>query len=182
MSPQSAARQYAHALFQVAERQQREDVIGRDLADFARLVASHPELRNVFETPAVAPRKKRALVDALIAAAPGLSPEVARLLGFLADRDRLMLIADIADAYDARAMAASRRVAAEVTTAAPLRPEHEASLARALGQATGQNVSLTTRVDPALVGGLVAKVGSLVIDGSVVRQIERLRQRLLAEA
>jgi F-type H+-transporting ATPase subunit delta len=182
VSAQSVARQYAQALFQVAERQQRLDAIGRDLSDFAELVASHAELRTVFESPAVGPKKKQALVEALIAAARGLGPEVARLLGLLAERDRLAIIGEIASAYEARVMAASRRVAAEVTTAVPLEPDHEASLARALGKATGQQVTLTTRVDPTIMGGVVAKVGSLVIDGSVARQIERLRERLLAEA
>jgi F-type H+-transporting ATPase subunit delta len=182
VSVRSVARQYAQALFQVADRSQRQDAIGRDLEALMQVVDSHAELRAVFETPLVGPRKKRALVDALIAAAPDLGPEIGRLLELLAERDRLMLLGDIARAYRERVMAADRMVAADVTTALPMGEERRASLAQALGKATGQTVTISTRVDPAILGGVVARVGSLVFDGSVVRQVERLRQRLLAEA
>jgi F-type H+-transporting ATPase subunit delta len=182
VSVQSVARQYAQALFKVAERSRRQDEIGRDLEELMRLVDSHAELRAVFETPLVLPRKKRALVDALIAAAPDLGAEVGRLLELLAERDRLMLLGDIARAYRERVLVSERTVAAEVTTAIPIGDERRASLAQALGKATGQTVTISTKVDPAIMGGVVARVGSLVFDGSVARQIERLRQRLLAEA
>jgi F-type H+-transporting ATPase subunit delta len=179
---QAVVRQYANALYQVATSHQRAEVVGRDLADLARLVDGHAELKAVFETPLVVPRKKRALVDALAAASPDLAIEVRRLLELLADRNRLMLIGEIADAYEQRAMAAARVVAADVVTAVPLDDGGKARLADALGKATGQTVTITERVDPGIVGGMVARVGSLVFDGSVVRQVERLRQALLAEA
>ncbi len=182
MSEQSVARQYAKALFQVAARAQRVEPIGRDLSDFARLVEEHEDLRAAFETPLVAPGRKRAVVDALVATAPGFSPEVARLLQLMADRNRLALVPEVARAYTARAMAADRLVEAEVVTAVPLDEDRKAGLARALATATGQRVTIADRVDPSIVGGVVAKVGSLVFDGSVVRQIERMRQQLLAEA
>jgi F-type H+-transporting ATPase subunit delta len=147
-----------------------------------RFVNVHAELRAVFDTPLVGPRKKRAMVDALIAAAPDIGGEVGRLLELLADRDRLMVLGDIARAYTERVMAADRMVAAEVTTAVPIGQERRAALAQALGKATGQTVTISTQVDPEILGGVVARVGSLVFDGSVARQIERLRRRLLAEA
>jgi F-type H+-transporting ATPase subunit delta len=176
------ARQYAQALFTVAEQSHRQEAVGRDLAAFMTALESLPELRAVFETPLVTPRKKRALVGALIEIAPDLGPEIGRLLELLAERDRLMLLGDVTQAYRERVMAADRTVTAAVTTAAPIDDARRASLARALGKATGQTVTVTSHVDPAIVGGVVARVGSLVFDGSVVRQIERLRQRLLAEA
>ena len=182
VSARSVARQYAQALFQVAERSQRQEAVGRDLAELMRVVNAHAELRAVFDTPLVGPRKKRAMVDALIAAAPDIGGEVGRLLELLADRDRLMVLGDIARAYTERVMAADRMVAAEVTTAVPIGQERRAALAQALGKATGQTVTIATQVDPEILGGVVARVGSLVFDGSVARQIERLRQRLLAEA
>jgi F-type H+-transporting ATPase subunit delta len=182
VSARSVARQYAQALFQVAERSQRQEAVGRDLAELMRVVNVHAELRAVFDTPLVGPRKKRAMVDALIAAAPDIGGEVGRLLELLADRDRLMVLGDIARAYTERVMAADRMVAAEVTTAVPIGQERRAALAQALGKATGQTVTIATQVDPEILGGVVARVGSLVFDGSVARQIERLRRRLLAEA
>jgi F-type H+-transporting ATPase subunit delta len=182
VSALSVARQYANALYQVAEAHQRTEPVGRDLADLARLVEQHADLKAVFETPLVVPRKKRALVDALAAASPDITVEVRRLLEMLADRNRLMLVAEIAAAFARRVMAADRVVAADVVTAVPLDEGRKASLAQALGQATGQTVTITDRVDPGIIGGVVARVGSLVFDGSVVRQIERMRQTLLGDA
>jgi F-type H+-transporting ATPase subunit delta len=79
-------------------------------------------------------------------------------------------------------MDASRVASADVVTAVPLPAGDEAALAAALGKVTGRQVTIQSRVDPSIVGGLVARVGSLVIDGSVVRQMTRLRERLLGEA
>jgi F-type H+-transporting ATPase subunit delta len=180
VTPASVARRYAAALFDVSSRAGVVDRAGRDLGDVRDLLVSHDELRRVFETPAVPAARKRAIVDALVTASSDLSGEVARLLELLADRDRLMLLPAIAESYEARANAARRVVPADVVTAVPLSDDRQAALARALGRATGGEVTLSARVDPSIIGGVVARVGSVVFDGSVTRQIERLRERLLA--
>jgi F-type H+-transporting ATPase subunit delta len=182
MSAQSVARKYANALHQVAAKNGSVDRIGRDLSDLVGLLDGSPDLHSVFETPLVPARKKRALVEQLVAASPELAEETGRLLVLLADRDRLMLIGAIARAFEARVMAANRIVAADVVTAVPLGEARKAQLAEALGAATGQRVILSERVDPSILGGVVAHVGSLVFDGSIVRQLERMRQKLVAEA
>jgi F-type H+-transporting ATPase subunit delta len=182
VSERAVTRQYAHALYDVAAREHQVDAVGRDLAAVAALVDAHPDLKAVFDTPLVAPRKKRALVDALLAAGGPVRPEVARLLAMLADRDRLRIVVDVSAAYAAKVMEAGQTVSADVVTAVPLSAEGQAQLADALGKVTGRTVTVTARVDPAIVGGVVARVGSMVFDGSVVRQIERLRERLLADA
>jgi len=69
-------------------------------------------------------------------------------------------------------------VQAEVTTATPLEPEQAAQLQQRLGTTIGRTVTLTTRVDPSLIGGMVARIGSTVYDGSVATQLTTLRQRL----
>jgi F-type H+-transporting ATPase subunit delta len=74
-----------------------------------------------------------------------------------------------------------RVVPAEVVTAMPLDATARDAIASALGRATGAQVTLTERVDPEIVGGLVARVGSLVFDGSLTRQVERLRERLTVD-
>jgi F-type H+-transporting ATPase subunit delta len=182
VSDRAVARQYARALFDVAARQQVVDEVGRDLSSAAALIAGHSELKSVVETPLVAPRQKRALIEALVAAGGPIRPEVSRLLVMLADRDRLRLLDDLSAAYADRVMEAGHAVSADVVTAVPLSPDGQARLAAALGRATGRTVTVQARVDPAIVGGVVARVGSLVFDGSVARQIERLRERLLADA
>lgn len=182
MSAESVARQYAFAAFDVARRHDRLEPVGRDLDSIADLVATHTDLRDVFAAPLIGPRKKRALVEGLIAAGGEMTAEVQRLLLMLADRDRLMLLPQIASLYRQRRMSVDRTVTAEVRTATPLADAQKAELARALGAATGQTVTVTHEVDPSVIGGVVARVGSLVFDGSVARQIERMRQRLLADA
>jgi F-type H+-transporting ATPase subunit delta len=176
------ARRYAGALFDVARRDGTLERAGRDLADFTALVAQHDELGRVFETPAVPPAKKRDIVEALLAAGGGVQDDVRRLLLLLAERDRLMLLPEINTAFADRAMDARRVLPAEVVTAVPLGDASRARLAGALAAATGCEVTLTETVDPGIVGGVVTRVGSLVFDGSVTRQIERMKARLLQEA
>lgn len=182
MSVHGVVRQYANALFDVAAKHGRVAEVGRDMASLAALVAEHADLRAVFETPMVLPRKKRALVTALCHAGGGVEGEVERLLLLLADRDRLMLLGDVAAAYVSRAMDADKAVEAAVTTAEPLAEDKRAALAQALSRSTGRNVSVRASVDPGLVGGMVARVGSLVFDASILRQLERMREQLLREA
>jgi F-type H+-transporting ATPase subunit delta len=180
LSDLSVARQYANALFTVAERAGSQAAANESLRRFAELVAEHPELQAIFETPIVTPRKKRALVEALVAASGDVSVEVRRLFTLLADRDRLMLLPVIARAYADRVMEADRSVAADVVTAMPLPDDRRRAIEDALGRATGKSVSVTSRVDPDILGGLVARVGSLVFDGSVAGQLARMRQRVSA--
>jgi F-type H+-transporting ATPase subunit delta len=182
VTPSGIARRYAGALFDVVQRTGQIDRAGRELAEFSQAVSAHPDLKKAFDTPAVPAKKKRAIVEAVLAAAPGISPEVSRLLVMLAEQDRLMLLDEVNEAYAARLRAVQRVVPAEIVTATPLPDGRRAALAKALGSAMGLDVDMTERVDPALIGGVVARVGGTVFDGSVARQLERLRQKLLAEA
>ena len=182
MSVRSVARQYANALFDVASQSQRVTQVGGDLAAFAQMVAGSPELQAVFLAPTVPARRKRAVVDALLVASRDLAPEVQRLVTMLADRDRLSVLSDVVLAYDERVMEANRIIPADVVTAVEITEDRKLALAEALGRATGRQVTMSTRVDPSILGGVVARVGSLVFDGSVVGQLDRLRQRLSADA
>ena len=182
MTPNAAARQYANALFHVAAKNGTVARVGRDLADVAALVNGHADLKKVLFTPTVPMSKKRALVGAILDAAGDVSVEARRVLELLADRDRLMVIDDLVQAFTERSMLEDRAVIAEVTTAAPLDDSPKAALVAALGKAVGRTVTVNERVDPAIIGGVVARVGSLVFDGSVARQLARMRAKLVADA
>ena len=182
MTPQTVSRRYAKALFDVAQRAGTLDRVERDLESFRALIASHAELGRTFENATIPLQKKRAIVDALIGASGDMSDEVKRLLTLLADRDRLPAISNVADAFQARLREVRKIVPAEIVTAVPLGDARRGALARALGKAMGGEVTLTERVDPEIIGGVVAKVGSLVFDGSVTRQIARMKQRLGEQA
>jgi F-type H+-transporting ATPase subunit delta len=178
MTPRAIARRYATALFDVARQRGEVERVGRDLSAVRSLISAHPELRQVFDSAAVPSPKKRAVVEALLTAGGTTHDDVRRLLLMLAERDRLVLINDLADAYAEKAMTLARILPAEVTTAVPLGDEVRGALKGALSRATGSEVTLTERVDPAIIGGLVAKVGSVVFDGSVVRQLDKIKDRL----
>jgi len=115
-----------------------------------------------------------------MAQAGDLSAEVRRMVTMLADRDRLAALPQLAAAYAELLLDAQRIVTADVVTATALTDASRAALSAALGRATGKSVRLTERVDPAIVGGVVARVGSFVYDGSVTRQLERMRDKLNA--
>ncbi|MCC7008246.1 MAG: ATP synthase F1 subunit delta [Acidobacteria bacterium] len=179
MNARTSARQYANALFDVASRNGRTEEIRRDLARFAALVASHAELGRVAADPAVPSSAKAAIVRALLDRMGGVADEVRRLLTWLADRDRLVLVADVDALFSARVLDAARIVNAEVTTPTGLDEGARAALQQALSKALGRDVVMTERVDSSIVGGLIAKAGSIVFDGSVTRQIDRVREQLL---
>lgn len=180
MTNKTAATRYARALLDVAVQEQLalED-IERDIADFAELFTTHPTLAKVLLNPAVPVSRKRAAVTDLVGLAH-VSPVVGKLLTLLAERDRLVLLPDLVASYRDRLADYRHVVRAEVTTIAPLAPGRAQAIQEALARVTGRTVRLTTRVDPAILGGLVARIGSTVYDGSVTRQLARIKERLVA--
>lgn len=181
MTLRTIAKRYAHALFDVIQKHGHADRAESDLNGFRDLIASHKDLRRALESPAVPVSRKQAIIDALWTAAHGESEDVRRLLHIMAERDRFTAIDDVAAAYTARLQQSRKVVAAEVVTAVPLANEKRAALTQALGRAAGAQLIVTERVDPQIIGGVVARVGSLVFDGSVTRQLEKLKQQLLEE-
>lgn len=182
MSARSAARRYAAVLFEVVNQAGDVARAERDLNAFVDLVNGHAQLKQVLTSPAVPAARKRAVLDHVLAAAGDMTVEVKRLLLMLADRDRLANLADVASAYTARVMAHQKVVDAVIVTAQPLPEGRRASLAKALSDASGATVQLKESINPDIVGGMVARVGSVVFDASLTRQLEKMRQRLLAQA
>lgn len=178
MSVRSVARRYAAALMDVARKAGSEERAGEDLAELARTISGHRELVNVLASPTVPAAVKRDILASLMSATGVGSEEVRRVVIMLADRERLGLLPELAEAFADRLLDAKKIVRADVVTAVPLSPSGRAALAEALGRATGKAVTMTERVDPAIVGGVVARVGTFVYDGSVTRQLERLREQL----
>jgi F-type H+-transporting ATPase subunit delta len=164
-------------LFDVALKESDPELADRDLAAFAELVAGHAELDRVLRHPAVPASSKRAIVETL-AARGKLSSPVTKLLLLLADRDRLLLVPLVREEYHARLLDYLQVVRAEVTTAVPLGEPAQKAVEEGLRALTGQTVSMTARVDPEILGGVVTQIGSTVYDGSVRRQLERMRERL----
>lgn len=181
MSKRASARPYAKALFEVAVGAGRGEPTAEELTSLVRLLADYPDLHKVLTHPAVTPKAKREVVDQ-IASRLAVSAPVHKLLLLMAERDRLGLLAELQQDYQQRLMKHLGIVEAQVTTAVPLSADRTSALAGSLGAATGKQVRVTAGVDPTIMGGVVARMGSTVIDGSVARQLERLRQTLIAGA
>lgn len=177
MSTRASAARYASALFDVAIKESNPEQAGTDLTAFAELLRTHAELQKVLVNPAVPAQKKRDLVQQLLDRGRLASP-VGKLMLLLAERDRFELLPDVVDVYRTRLMEHMNVINAEITTAAPLSPDETARLQQRLAASTGRTVTVTTTVNPEIIGGVVTRIGSTVYDGSVATQLAAMRQRL----
>lgn len=180
MSGRASAARYARALLDVAVKESDPVQVGVDLAAFAGLVSGTEELRAALTSPRVPTTGKQKVVTELLSRL-GLKGPAAKLILMLAERDRLSLLPDLADVYRERLEEHQGIIRAEITAASEISGEHAEQLQQRLAKATGRKVTLTTKVDADLIGGMVARIGSTVYDGSVATQLEKLRAKLLQE-
>ncbi|BDG03505.1 ATP synthase F1 subunit delta [Anaeromyxobacter oryzae] len=173
----SIARRYAKALFALAVEMGRVEPWSDALLALKQAVESSPDLRDVLSNPVYSREQRRAIVEKL-ASALRLDAEPSNLLFLLGDRNRLAYLSGVVDAFRELADQQLGRVRAKVTSAVPLDVGTAQAIADKLSQATKAKVLLDRAVDPALLGGAVAQVGSLVYDGSVRTQLEDLRKTL----
>ncbi len=177
MTNRAAATPFARALFDVA-RHSDPVRVGHELQGFVALVEAHPDLLKALVSPALPPHVKTNILRELLTL-HALADPLARTLLLLAERDQLIILPEIAALYEERLLDYLQVVRAEVTTAEPLSTEHHQALERGLAAATGKRVQMSTRVDPAILGGLVARIGSRVFDGSIARHLARVREQLV---
>jgi F-type H+-transporting ATPase subunit delta len=174
----TAATRYARALLDVAVKEQANlDQIERDLAQFVDLFTQYPTLARVLLNPAVPVARKSAAVGDLLAHA-AFSPILSKLIVLLAGRDRLVLLPDLLAAYRDRLLDHQHVVRAVVTTAVAVDEQRTAAIQHGLATLTGRTVRLSMQIDPSIIGGVVARIGSTVYDASVTRQLEKMRQTL----
>ncbi|WP_439641250.1 F0F1 ATP synthase subunit delta [Nevskia sp.] len=171
------ARPYAKAVFELARDTSRfgdwSNVL-RGLAD----AVSDPAVAAAIGHPAVGKGQlSQALIDAL---GSQIGAEGANLLRLLIDNGRLKLAPAIAAEYEALRAEAEATIDVEITTASPAAPEQLAALVDAIARRLARKLNVTTKVDESLIGGAVIRAGDLVIDGSSVGELERLRLQLVA--
>jgi len=175
----TAATRYARALLDVGVKENADlEQVEQELAQFVDLFKQNPLLEKVLLNPAVPVSRKRAAMAELVARAKPAGI-VGKMLTLLADRDRLVLLPDLVASYRERLLDYRKIVRAEVTTAAPLGGDRAKALESSLARVTGRSVVLDMRVDASIIGGVVARVGSTVYDGSVTRQLEKIKERLV---
>ena len=181
MSSRASAARYARALLDVAIRESNPEQVERDLSAFGDLLSWNPELHSVLTNPAVPVSGKRGITET-IAKRLNVAPPVGKLLVMLAERDRFALMPDLVSVYRERLLEHQHVVRAEVTTAIPLTKDREAQLQQRLQQVTGLRVDVTTSVDPGIIGGVIARIGSTVYDGSIATQLSRMREKLVEQS
>ena len=173
----SIARRYAKALFSLADEQGQVEVWSSGLESLGRTLSASPELREALSSPLFEKDHRRNVIGE-IGKSLGLPAQAQSFLLLLGDRDRLAylpaIIANFRDLADARL----GRIRAKVTSAVPLSPDETKRIADSLAKAAKAEVIVETSVNPALLGGVVAQVGSMVYDGSVRSQLEELRRAM----
>jgi F-type H+-transporting ATPase subunit delta len=177
MSNRASAARYARALLDVTINESDPIAAEKDLAAFVDLVQGNLDLQRTFANPVVSAGAKRAVVQQLLERDQPVAP-VGKLLLLLASRGRLELVSEILDVYRERLMEHRQIIHAEVTTTAPLSAERLSALQQRLAKVTGRTVTMTTKIDPAIIGGVVTRIGSTVYDGSVATQLAKVRERL----
>jgi F-type H+-transporting ATPase subunit delta len=185
----SIARRYAKALFSLADEKGQVEQWAKGL-EVLRHLLTWPELREAVSNPSLEKEQRRAIAKGLAvavelaspkllaAAVLGLEEDVRNCLHLLADRNRLAYLPAILDDYRALADRRLGRVRARVTSAVPLGDGESRRIAEKLALAANAEVIVETAVDPAILGGVVAQVGSIVYDGSVRAQLEELRRAM----
>lgn len=174
---QATAARYAKALFAIAREGGASEAVGRDLGLFRQVFGAEPDLRAVLMRPWVKPPERRA-VAAAVAQRAGCGQTVQDFIGLVAARGRMDHLEEIVEAFGGLVDGAAGRVRAVVRTAVPLTEDEKRRLGGRLEAALGKQVLLEERVDRSLLGGFVAQIGSLILDGSLDGQLQRMRERL----
>jgi F-type H+-transporting ATPase subunit delta len=178
MSTRTSATRYAKALLDVTSSDTDAGKVERDLTTFVDLLGSSSDLRQALLSPSVPASGKRGIVTT-VAERIGMAPTGVRLLQLLAERDRLGMMPDLLSVFRERLLERRKIVRAEIRSAVPLAPDAVKAIESRLGAVTGKNVAVDAVVDPDLIGGVLATVGSTVYDGTVKSQLEKLRKQLV---
>ena len=167
------AGRYAAALFELALDRDALDAVAWDLGDFQQMLGESADLRRLIRSPVLSRESQGQAVEALAERA-GFRPLTHQFLGLLAHKRRLFVLPEIIAAY--RAMLARHRgeVSAELVSAVALSEAQQKTVQQQLSAALGQTVTLATAVDPSLLGGLIVRVGSRMIDASIRLKLQRL--------
>ncbi|MFP3982532.1 MAG: F0F1 ATP synthase subunit delta [Desulfurivibrionaceae bacterium] len=177
MKNEILARRYAKAMFVVGSEEDTLDEFAQGLETFAELYRTLPEMRDALSNP-IYPMDVRQQVMEKMAAKIGVGKTMTRFLDLLVEKGRATLIPEIAESY--QAMVDEERGVCQglITTASELSSDLQEKTKTTLEKLTGRQVVLKTEIDPSIIGGIVAKVGDLVVDGSIKTQIDGLKDTI----
>lgn len=167
---------YGQALFDIGLEQGNYRALNDQLQRFAAAWRAVPELRLVLQTPSIRVEERKTLIRAL-ASHLDVEGVAVNFLLLLADKDRITLAPDIADAFQKRADAQDGIVRADVTSAKALSKAQIERTRAVLGKLTGKDVAVTNHVDATLIGGVITRIDGKLYDGSLRSQLKRLREQ-----
>jgi F-type H+-transporting ATPase subunit delta len=168
------AKRYATALFELATEERSVDIVSRDFVTAKALLAECPELARLVKAPVFSAEQQKLGMDAVLRRMEA-APLTVRFVLTLATKRRLSALNQIIDAYEQLIAEQKGEINAEVSAAQPLSDTEIQQLKRVLKENLGREARLSTKVDPSLLGGLVVKVGSRMIDSSLRTKLEGLR-------
>lgn len=168
------AERYAAALFDIADERRALDEVASDLRQLRAMMAASADLMRLVRSPILS-RQEQGKAISTLAERAGMSMLVRDFLAVVARNRRLFAVPAMIEAYLAQLAARRGEVTAEVTTAQPLSQAQLGALGEQLRRAIGRRVSVDVRVDPGLLGGMIVKVGSRMVDGSVESRLRRLQ-------
>jgi F-type H+-transporting ATPase subunit delta len=171
------AGRYATALFELALDANAIDAVKADLDTFDRLITESPDLMRLVRSPVFKAEEQTRAIAALVERA-GLKPLAANFLKFVASNRRLFAVRDMIKLYQALVSRHKGEVSAEITVAEQLSGAHLAAIKEALTSVTGRQVEVDVRVDPTIIGGLIIKLGSRMVDSSLRTKLNAIKHAM----
>lgn len=177
MARETAARRYARALLEIAQEEGALERFEEEMTRVADVLGASRDLKQVLLNPIFEVKARKGILRE-VAQRLSVGPLVTNFLCLLLDKRKLRLLPEIVRIYRELVDRAAGRIEAQLVAAAALDGGAPARVAAELSKWTGKQVRLSTSVDPALIGGVVVRVGGLVLDGSIRTQLDELRERL----
>jgi len=168
------AARYAAALFELADEQRQVDQVATDLSQLKAMIAGSTDLQKLLRSPVIN-RETQGKAMAAILDGAGASDLSKRFVALVASNRRLFALADMIDAFLAELARRRGEIRAQVTAAQPLSDQQQAALSEAIRKVVGGKVAVDVKVDPALIGGMIVKVGSRMVDSSLKSKLQRLQ-------
>lgn len=175
------AGRYATALFDLADEQRCLDDVASDLTDLQSMIDGSEDLNRMLRSP-ILPRADQERAMGAVLERAGANALTRKFVGLVAHNRRLFVLPDMMRGYHALLAKRRGQQTAEVTSATPLSDAHLKRLEDALRQATGGEVSIQARIDPSLIGGLIVRLGSRMVDSSLRTKLQRLQIALKGAA
>ncbi len=171
------AKRYAKALVELSEEKKSVDKTKADLGSFIAAVDAQPAMHKLFSSPVFTPENKKAVIKDL-AGKLGMQQVTQRFVEHLAETGRIRYVKDVHEAFLAILAERQNRATVELTTAATVNPAELAEIKKKLEALTGKQVDIDSRIDASLIGGARARIGSVVYDGTIKNQLDKMRHQL----